>query len=102
MIRRPPRSALFPYTTLFRSAELLIASLNVNSMTWLASPAATELEVTVLDWLAQLLGLPRHRRSPIPETAPTPAVAWLPAARHAHPGRVVDSSRQDDLRRGEG
>src|SRR3712207_7512669 len=25
MIRRPPRSTLFPYTTLFRSAELLTA-----------------------------------------------------------------------------
>src|SRR5204862_4429953 len=24
MIRRPPRSTLFPYTTLFRSAELLL------------------------------------------------------------------------------
>ncbi len=32
-------------------AELLIATLNVNAMTWLSSPAATELEVTVLDWL---------------------------------------------------
>src|SRR3712207_7064184 len=28
MIRRPPRSTLFPYTTLFRSELLLIASLN--------------------------------------------------------------------------
>src|SRR2546430_13657313 len=26
MIRRPPRSTLFPYTTLFRSTELLAAS----------------------------------------------------------------------------
>src|SRR2546422_6916994 len=25
MIRRPPRSTLFPYTTLFRSAQILIA-----------------------------------------------------------------------------
>src|SRR5919202_10471 len=32
-------------------AELLIATLNVNAMTWLASPAATELEVVTLDWL---------------------------------------------------
>src|SRR2546429_6594069 len=27
MIRRPPRSTLFPYTTLFRSASLLLAGL---------------------------------------------------------------------------
>src|SRR3712207_9391362 len=28
MIRRPPRSTLFPYTTLFRSSTSLLASLN--------------------------------------------------------------------------
>src|SRR5258707_8653576 len=27
MIRRPPRSTLFPYTTLFRSCELLVTSI---------------------------------------------------------------------------
>src|SRR2546422_8300061 len=30
MIRRPPRSTLFPYTTLFRSLELLIRGLVTN------------------------------------------------------------------------
>src|SRR3712207_7376644 len=29
MIRRPPRSTLFPYTTLFRSAEALVYLLHV-------------------------------------------------------------------------
>src|SRR3712207_8270243 len=28
MIRRPPRSTLFPYTTLFRSPRLAVASIN--------------------------------------------------------------------------
>src|SRR5256885_15383551 len=28
MIRRPPRSTLFPYTTLFRSVDLVITRLN--------------------------------------------------------------------------
>ncbi len=31
MIRRPPRSTLFPYTTLFRSQQRLIDSLNTDS-----------------------------------------------------------------------
>src|SRR5256885_12120517 len=31
MIRRPPRSTLFPYTTLFRSAPWLKHCLNLNS-----------------------------------------------------------------------
>src|SRR2546430_11153414 len=30
MIRRPPRSTLFPYTTLFRSASLRVNALLVN------------------------------------------------------------------------
>src|SRR2546426_5588069 len=38
MIRRPPRSTLFPYTTLFRSRalhrQLLIADLHADSLLW--------------------------------------------------------------------
>jgi aromatic-L-amino-acid decarboxylase len=75
-------------------AELLIASLNVNNMTWLASPAATELEVTVLDWLAQLLGLPRDWHGHIEDTASTATVAALAAARTLKPGGVVYASEQ--------
>ena len=75
-------------------AELLIASLNVNNMTWLASPAATELEVTVLDWLAQLLGLPRGWHGHIEDTASTATVAALAAARTLKPGGVVYASEQ--------
>src|SRR3712207_7497980 len=32
MIRRPPRSTLFPYTTLFRSAGNLVLALVMNSI----------------------------------------------------------------------
>jgi aromatic-L-amino-acid/L-tryptophan decarboxylase len=38
--------------------EALTAAFNVNGMLWRTSPAATELEQVVLDWLLQLLGLP--------------------------------------------
>ncbi len=75
-------------------AELLIASLNVNNMTWLSSPAATELEVTVLDWLAQLLGLPRGWHGHIEDTASTATVAALAAARTLKPVGVVYASEQ--------
>jgi aromatic-L-amino-acid/L-tryptophan decarboxylase len=75
-------------------AELLIATLNVNNMTWLASPAATELEVTVMDWLAQLLGLPRGWHGHIEDTASTATVAALAAARAVRPGGVVYGSEQ--------
>ena len=38
--------------------ELLAAALNPVAILWRASPASTELEAVVLDWAAQLLGLP--------------------------------------------
>jgi aromatic-L-amino-acid decarboxylase len=75
-------------------AELLIAALNVNNMTWLSSPAATELEVTVMDWLAQLLGLPRGWHGHLEDTASTATVAALAAARVQRPGGVVYASEQ--------
>ena len=36
--------------------ELLASALNVNAMLWRTSPAATELEECVLDWLREMLG----------------------------------------------
>ena len=38
--------------------ELLCAGLNVMGFDWIASPACTELEMVVTDWLAKLLRLP--------------------------------------------
>jgi aromatic-L-amino-acid decarboxylase len=38
--------------------ELLSAGLNVQAMLWATSPAATELETRVMDWLAEMLDLP--------------------------------------------
>uniref|UniRef100_I1QKR5 Tyrosine decarboxylase n=1 Tax=Oryza glaberrima TaxID=4538 RepID=I1QKR5_ORYGL len=40
--------------------EALAAGLNVNPFTWEASPAATELEVVVTDWLGKALHLPER------------------------------------------
>ena len=38
--------------------ELLSAGMGVQGMLWSTSPAATELETHVLDWVVELLGLP--------------------------------------------
>src|SRR5258708_18260830 len=40
MIRRPPRSTLFPYTTLFRSKVLEAAVVAVEHPTWVERPVA--------------------------------------------------------------
>ena len=44
--------------------EMLCAALNVIGFSWAGSPAATELEGVVLDWLARALGLPERFLSP--------------------------------------
>jgi aromatic-L-amino-acid decarboxylase len=75
-------------------AELLTAALNVNAMSWVTSPAATELEEVVLDWLAQLLGLPAGLHGHIEDTASTSTLAALAAARALRPGGAVYASEQ--------
>ncbi len=43
--------------------DLVSAGLGVQGMSWVTSPAATELEQHVMDWFADLLGLPGSFRS---------------------------------------
>src|SRR5215203_6936498 len=43
--------------------DLVSAGLGVQGMSWVTSPAATELEQHVMDWFADLLGLPAAFRS---------------------------------------
>ena len=66
--------------------ELLTAALNVNGMLWKTGPAATELEVVVLDWLRQATGLPAGLFGVIQDTASSATLVALAAAREAVPG----------------
>ena len=52
--------AFFPGNTSGPSilADLLSSGLGVQGMLWATSPACTELETHVLDWLVEMLGLP--------------------------------------------
>ena len=43
--------------------ELLSAGLGVQGMMWVTSPACTELETHVLDWMADMVGLPERFKS---------------------------------------
>src|SRR4051794_3084077 len=62
-------------------AEALTAALNVNGMVWKSSPAFTELEMTVMRWLAQWLGLPEKFFGQIYDTASVSTMHALIAAR---------------------
>jgi aromatic-L-amino-acid/L-tryptophan decarboxylase len=72
--------------------ELLAAALNSNAMLWRTSPAATELELVVLDWLRQLLGLEKGLFGIIQDTASASTLVALAAAREAVPG--LDARRR--------
>ena len=61
----PDFFAFFPANTSYPAilGELLSSGLGVQGMLWATSPACTELETHVLDWLAGMLGLPDAFRS---------------------------------------
>jgi aromatic-L-amino-acid/L-tryptophan decarboxylase len=63
--------------------EMLAATLNVNAMVWRSSPAGTELEALVADWLRDLMGLPEGFLGVIQDTASSSSMVGLAGARQA-------------------
>lgn len=67
--------------------ELLSAGLGVQGMIWMTSPACTELETHVMDWLVDMMGLPQVFKSTnsgggvIQDTASNAALTALLAGR---------------------
>ena len=61
--------------------EIASATFNVNAMTWRTSPAATELETVVVDWLRQWLGLAETFGGVVFDTASVSTMHALTAAR---------------------
>jgi len=70
-------------------AELLAAAMQQVALNWRASPASTELELRIVDWVRQLLGLPDGWHGHIEDTASTGTLAALIAARHVTGRNVV-------------
>uniref|UniRef100_A0A8C6YIB5 Histidine decarboxylase n=1 Tax=Naja naja TaxID=35670 RepID=A0A8C6YIB5_NAJNA len=56
----PQMHAYFPALTSWPSllGDMLADAINCLGFTWASSPACTELEMNVMDWLAQMMGLP--------------------------------------------
>lgn len=63
--QHPNWFAYFPSNTSYPSilGELLSAGLGVQGMSWVTSPACTEIETLMLDWMQELLDLPDAFRS---------------------------------------
>lgn len=82
--------------------ELLSAGLGVQGMLWATSPACTELETRVMDWLVDLMGLPPHFKSSekgggvIQDTASSAVLAALLAAREQKTNYDCNKSGNND------
>src|SRR5437868_7897988 len=91
MIRRPPRSTLFPYTTLFRSqlgrglqrgcARLLVA---VDEHVRRSEEHTSELQ-SRFDLVCRLLLEKKKRRSPLPGIFSTSGWFWKRSSKNTDP-----------------
>jgi aromatic-L-amino-acid decarboxylase len=78
--------------------ELLSAAFDVKSMLWRTSPASTELEEVVLDWLRQMIGLDPGINGIIYDTASVSSMHAIAAAREGVELRIREegmSGRKD-------
>jgi aromatic-L-amino-acid decarboxylase len=67
-------------------AELVSAALGAQGMLWSTSPALTEIEAHVLDWLVDLLGLPPEWKTAV---GPGGGVIQMSASDSTHVAHVV-------------
>lgn len=74
-------------------AEFATAALNANAMLWRTSPAGTELESKMIDWMCAFVGLPDEFDGVIQDTASTSTFTALVAARE----RAVPGVRKSGL-----
>jgi aromatic-L-amino-acid decarboxylase len=78
--------------------ELLSAAFDMKAMLWRTSPASTELEEVVLDWLRQMMSLDSGYKGIIYDTASVSTLHALAAAREGLNLRIREqgmSGRQD-------
>ncbi len=72
-------------------AEMLTATLGAQCMSWITSPAATELEERVMQWLRDMCGLPKDFSGVIQDTASTATLVALLTAREKFSDYKINS-----------
>ncbi len=70
--------------------EMFTAAFDMKAMLWRTSPASTELEDVVLDWLRQMMDLPDHFEGIIYDTASVSSMHAIAAAREKANLKVRD------------
>ena len=86
--RHPRFFAYFPANTTPPSvlAEMLISGMGAQCMLWQTSPAATEMETHLVDWLRQAIGLPPEFQGVIQDSASSATLCALLTAREQATG----------------
>ena len=101
--QHPRFFAYFPGNGSYASilGELMSAGLGVQGMSWVTSPACTEVETLMLDWMQELLGLPDRFRSTsdtgggvIQGSASEATLAAILSARWRATGGAVNASAE--------
>lgn len=84
--QHPSFFAYFPATSSKPSvlAEMLTATLGAQCMMWITSPAAAELEEEMMEWLKEMLDLPKEWTGVIQDTASTATLCALLSAREKY------------------
>ena len=102
----PNFHAFFPCATSGPAilADLISTGLGVNGMNWVTSPSTTELESHVLDWLVDMLELPKKFKTSstgggvLQDTASSSSLVALIAAREkASKGEINDNGYNQKL-----
>jgi aromatic-L-amino-acid decarboxylase len=90
--------AYFPANSSYPSmlAEMLMTTLGAQCMSWVTSPAATELEERVMEWLRDMIGLPKDFSGVIQDTASTSAICSLLTAREKITNYEINSTGMND------
>lgn len=71
-------------------AEMLTATMGAQCMSWVTSPAATELEDRVMSWLREMIGLPAHFTGVIQDTASSATLCSILTAREARTDYAIN------------
>jgi aromatic-L-amino-acid decarboxylase len=84
----PSFFAYFPANTSYASilGDLLSSGLGAQGMSWQTSPAATEVEEVVMDWIRQMVDLPEAFAGVVQDTASTSTLVALLCARERSTG----------------
>lgn len=91
--QHPSFFAYFPANTSPPSilAEMLTATLGAQCMSWATSPAATELEQRMMEWLRTMTGIPADFTGVIQDTASTATLCAILTAREQQSGYSINA-----------